>query len=63
MEEEAMERKGLVVGEGLPRETRTTAVTQESRRHAVWQRIQPLLDHAAVHLGRPRTSRDDLHER
>jgi len=38
-------------------------VSQESRRLAAWERLQPLLDRHAVHLGRPRTSRDELHER
>ena len=38
-------------------------VSQESRRLAAWERLQPLLDRHAVHLGRPRPSRDELHER
>jgi hypothetical protein len=38
-------------------------VSEESRRHAALERIQPLLDHPAVHLGGPRPSRDELHER
>jgi hypothetical protein len=38
-------------------------VSEESRRHAALERIQPLLDHPSVHLGGPRPSRDELHER
>lgn len=38
-------------------------VSEESRRHAALERIQPLLDHPSVHLGAPRPSRDELHER
>ncbi|MFL6237320.1 MAG: hypothetical protein ACJ76N_29615 [Thermoanaerobaculia bacterium] len=38
-------------------------VGEESRRHAALERIQPLLDHPSVHLGGPRPSRDELHER
>lgn len=38
-------------------------VSQESRRLAAWERIQPLLDRPSVHLGQPRPSRDELHER
>jgi hypothetical protein len=37
-------------------------VSQESRRLAAWERIQPLLDRPSAHLG-PRPSRDELHER
>jgi hypothetical protein len=39
------------------------AVGQESRRLAALERIQPLLDRPIVHLGLPRPSRDELHER
>jgi hypothetical protein len=38
-------------------------VSEESRRHAALERIQPLLDRPSVHLGGPRPSRDELHER
>jgi hypothetical protein len=38
-------------------------VNLESRRLAALERIQPLLDHPAVHLGGSRASRDELHER
>lgn len=38
-------------------------VSQESRRLAAFERIQPLLDRPSVHLGSPRPSRDELHER
>jgi len=38
-------------------------VSQESRRLAALERIQPLLDRPSVHLGGPRPSRDELHER
>jgi hypothetical protein len=38
-------------------------VNQESRRLAALERIQPLLDRPAVHLGGPLPSRDELHER
>lgn len=38
-------------------------VHQESRRLAALERIQHLLDRPPVHLGNPRPSRDDLHER
>lgn len=38
-------------------------VSQESRRLAALERIQPLLDHPSVDLGSPRPSRDELHER
>ena len=37
-------------------------VSQESRRLAAWERIQPLLERPSVHLGR-RLSRDEFHER
>jgi hypothetical protein len=38
-------------------------VSQESRRLAAWERIQPLLDRHPVRLRQPRPSRDELHER
>jgi hypothetical protein len=38
-------------------------VSRESRRLAALERIQPLLDRPAVHLGGSRPSRDELHER
>jgi len=37
-------------------------VSEESRRRAAWERIQPLLERCPVHLGTRRLSRDDLHE-
>jgi hypothetical protein len=47
----------------MVREFLKHVVNQESRRLAALERIQPLLDRPAVHLGGPRPSRDDLHER
>ena len=38
-------------------------VGRERRRHAALESILPLLDRPPVHLGRPRPSRDKLHER
>ena len=38
-------------------------VSQESRRLAALERIQPFLDCPPVHLGGSRPSRDELHER
>jgi hypothetical protein len=38
-------------------------VSQEGRRLAALERIQPLLERPSVHLGGPRPSRDELHER
>ncbi len=38
-------------------------VGQENRRQAAWERIRPLVDRPAVHLGEDRPSRDELHER
>lgn len=38
-------------------------VSQESRRLAALERIQPLLDRPSVQLGETRASRDELHER
>jgi hypothetical protein len=47
----------------MVREFLKNVVSQESRRLAALERIQPLLDRPAVHLGGPRPSRDELHER
>jgi hypothetical protein len=47
----------------MVREFLKDVVKQESRRLAALERIQPLLDHPAVHLGKSRVSRDELHER
>jgi hypothetical protein len=47
----------------LVREFLKSMVSQEGRRLAALERIQPLLDRPAVHLGSPRPSRDELHER
>lgn len=47
----------------MVREFLKQLVSQESRRLAAWERIRPLLDSPPVHLGGPRPSRDELHER
>jgi len=47
----------------MVREFLKNLVSQESRRLAALERIQPLLDRPAVHLGGPRPSRDELHQR
>lgn len=47
----------------MVREYLADMVSQESRRLTAMARIQPLLDRPAVHLGQPRPSRDELHER
>ena len=47
----------------MVREFLKDVVSRESRRLAALERIQPLLDRPAVHLGGPRPSRDELHER
>jgi len=47
----------------MVREYLKQVVNRESRRRAALESIQPLLDRAPVHLGRPRPSRDNLHER
>jgi hypothetical protein len=47
----------------MVREFLEDVVGQEGRRLAAMECIQPLLDRPAVHLGRPRPSRDELHER
>jgi hypothetical protein len=47
----------------MVREFLKNVVSQESRRLAALERIQPLLDRPSVHLGGPRPSRDELHER
>jgi Family of unknown function (DUF6364) len=38
-------------------------VSRETRRLAALERIQSLLEKPSVHLGEPRPSRDELHER
>ena len=47
----------------MVREFLRDVVSQESRRQAALERIQPLLDHPPVDLGRSRPTRDELHER
>lgn len=47
----------------MVREFLKDVVSQESRRLAALERIQSLLDRPAVHLGVPRPSSDELHER
>jgi hypothetical protein len=47
----------------MVREFLKSVVSQESRRLAAFERIQPLLEHPAVQLGTRRPSRDELHER
>jgi hypothetical protein len=47
----------------MVREFLEDVVSQEGRRLAALERIQPLLDRPAVHLGYPRPTRDELHER
>lgn len=47
----------------MVREFLKDVVSQRSRRLAAWERIQPLLNRPSVHLGKPRPSRDELHER
>jgi hypothetical protein len=47
----------------MVREFLKDVVSQESRRLAALERIQPLLDRPTVHLGEPRPTRDELHER
>jgi len=47
----------------MVREFLKEMVSQESRRLAAWERIQPLLDRPSVRLGDSRPSRDELHER
>jgi plasmid stability protein len=47
----------------MVREFLKNVVSQESRRVAALERIQSLLDRPSVHLGGPRPSRDELHER
>ncbi|HVT61053.1 MAG TPA: DUF6364 family protein [Thermoanaerobaculia bacterium] len=55
-------RRRISVNE-MVREFLRDVVSRESRRLAAMKRIQPLLDRPAVHLGQPRASRDELHER
>ena len=47
----------------LVREFLERMISEESRRTAALERIRPLLDHPSVHLGAPRATRDELHER
>jgi hypothetical protein len=47
----------------MVREFLKDVVSQESRRLAALERIQPFLDRPSVHLGGPLPSRDELHER
>jgi hypothetical protein len=47
----------------MVREFLANVVSQESRRRAAWERIQPLLDRPSVQLGGSRPTRDELHER
>jgi len=56
------ERRRISVGQ-MVREYLQQVVDRESRRRVALESIQPLLDRPPVHLGRPRPSRDKLHER
>lgn len=47
----------------MVREFLKDVVSRESRRLAALERIQALLDNPSVHLGEPRPSREELHER
>ncbi len=47
----------------MVREFLQDVVSQETRRLAALERIQPLLDRPSVQLGGSRPSRADLHER
>jgi hypothetical protein len=47
----------------IMRESLKDVVSQESRRLAALERIQPLLDRPSVHLGGSRPARDELNER
>jgi len=47
----------------MVREYLQQVVNRESRRRVALESIRPLLDRPPVHLGRPRLSRDKLHER
>jgi hypothetical protein len=47
----------------LVREFLENVVSRDSRRLAALERIQALMDRPAVHIGEPRPSRDELHER
>jgi hypothetical protein len=47
----------------LVREFLEEVVSRDSRRLAALERIQALMDHPPVHIGGPRPSRDELHER
>jgi len=47
----------------MVREFLTHVVSEESRRRAALERIQPFLDRPSVLLGGSRPTRDELHER
>lgn len=47
----------------MVREFLKDVVSRESRRLAALERIQPLLENPAVHLGGSPPTRDELHER
>lgn len=47
----------------MVREFLANVVKEDSRRLVALERIRPLLEHPAVHLGGARVSRDELHER
>jgi len=55
-------RRGTSVNE-MVREFLKDVVSQESRRLAAWERIQPLLDRHPVRLRQLRPLRDELYER
>ncbi len=57
----AAERRTSV--NAMVREFLTDLVSADARRLAALDRIRPLLDRPAVHLGGARVSRDELHER
>jgi len=47
----------------MVREFLTHVVSEESRRRAALERIQPFLDRPSVRFGDSRPTRDELHER
>lgn len=55
-------QRGMSINE-LVHEFLKSLVSQEGRRLAALERIQPLLDPSSVHLNDPRPSQDKLHER
>jgi len=55
-------RRHISVNE-MVRQFLKRVVTEESRRLAALDRIQHLLDRPPVHLGEPRPTRAELHER